>query len=192
MENTEDIEIESLNKTTVENSNGKTQENKIDDVSIAELAKELEESNTLMHEYLDQFQRLQAEFENYRKRVEREKQEFINYFNASFVSELIDIMENLERGIISTKESEDKDSIVKGIEMVYRQLKKILESKGLIPIEAAGQKFDPYLHEAMMKTPTDEYPNNTVIEEFQRGYKVKDKVVRFSKVNVSVNKKNSK
>ena len=77
------------------------------------------------------------------------------------------------------------------MEMVCTLLKGILVSKGLRPIEAAGQKFDPYYHEAMMKIPSDEYPNNTVIEEFQKGYKIKDRVIRYSKVSVSVDENKS-
>ncbi len=75
--------------------------------------------------------------------------------------------------------------------MVSTQLKDILGSRGLKPIEAVGKKFDPHYHEAMMMTPTDEYPYNTVIEEFQQGYMIKDKVIRYSKVRVSVNENNS-
>lgn len=192
MEQGKDTEIESSKTDTVELSNNEIQEKTPEQCSEEDCAKELEESNRLVLEYLDHLQRLQAEFENYKKRVEREKQDIIEYATVSLISELIDVMENLERGIDSIKESEDNNSIRKGMEMVYDQLKDILESKGLTPIEAVGQKFNPYYHEAMMKNPSDEFPHNTVIEEFQRGYKVKDRVVRFSKVMVSVNENSSK
>jgi molecular chaperone GrpE len=151
----------------------------------------LEESDRLASEYLDHLQRLQAEFDNYKKRVDREKKELIEYANAELIPELIDIMENLERGVASAKESGDIDSIVKGMEMVSNQLMDILGSRGLKPIEAVGKKFDPHYHEAMMMTPTDEYPYNTVIEEFQQGYVMKDKVIRYSRVRVSVNENNN-
>lgn len=194
MEYMKDTEIESSNRETSENSgemeSGTGEET--EEMSVEELTRKLEESEKLVSEYLDHMQRLQAEFENYKKRMDKEKQEVIEYANAELMTELIDVMENLERGIASAKESEDKDSVVKGMEMVYTQLKDILVSGGLAPIECQGQKFDPYCHEAMMKIPSDEHPPNTVLEEFQRGYRVKDRVVRYSKVSVSTNEKNSK
>lgn len=188
----ENTEIESSKNETPENSEI-DQEIDVEEISVDELIKELEESRKHTDEYLDTLQRLQAEFDNYIKRVDKEKTDLIAYANSDLISELIDVMENLQRGIESAKDSNDIESVIKGMEMVCTQLKGILESKGLRPIEATGQKFDPYYHEAMMKTPSDEYPNNTVIEEFQKGYKIKERVVRYSKVRVSVdeNKNNN-
>lgn len=156
--------------------------------SVEELACELAESQTLALDYLNHLQRLTAEFDNYKKRTDKERAEIIEYASFDLVVELIDVMENMERGIASVRESQDRDSILKGMEMVYNQLKSILESRGLEPIDAVGQKFDHQCHEAMMKEPSDECPNNTVIEEFQRGYRIKDRVVRYSKVKLSENK----
>ena len=156
--------------------------------SVEELACELAKSQTLALDYLNHLQRLTAEFDNYKKRTDKERAEIIEYASFDLVVELIDVMENMERGIASVRESQDRDSILKGMEMVYNQLKSILESRGLEPIDAVGQKFDHQCHEAMMKEPSDECPNNTVIEEFQRGYRIKDRVVRYSKVKLSENK----
>lgn len=184
-----DVEVDPLSNDTLEDSEEQMVET--EEITVEEPISALEESGRLASEYLDHLQRLQAEFDNYKKRVDREKAELIEYASAELVSELIDIMENLERGVASAKGSDDIDSIVKGMEMVSTQLKDILGSRGLKPIEAVGKKFDPHYHEAMMMTPTDEYPYNTVIEEFQQGYMIKDKVIRYSKVRVSVNEKNS-
>jgi molecular chaperone GrpE len=184
-----DVEVDPFSNDTVEDSEEElfeTEETTVEKLTIA-----LEESSQLASEYLDHLQRLQAEFDNYKKRVDREKKELIESASTELVSELIDIMENLERGVTSAKESDDIDSIVKGMEMVSTQLKDILGSRGLKPIEAVGKKFDPRYHEAMMMTPTDEYPYNTVIEEFQQGYMIKDKVLRYSRVRVSVTKNNN-
>ena len=184
-----DVEVDPLSNDTVKDSEEQmveTEETTVEGLTIA-----LEESDRLALEYLDHLQRLQAEFDNYKKRVDREKAELIEYASAELVSELIDIMENLERGVASAKGSDDIDSIVKGMEMVSTQLKDILGSRGLKPIEAVGKKFDPHYHEAMMMTPTDEYPYNTVIEEFQQGYMIKNKVIRYSRVRVSVNENNN-
>jgi molecular chaperone GrpE len=184
-----DVEVDPLSNDTVKDSEEQMVET--EETTVEELTIALEESDRLALEYLDHLQRLQAEFDNYKKRVDREKKELIEYANAELVSELIDIMENLERGVASAKESGDIDSIVKGMEMVSNQLMDILGSRGLKPIEAVGKKFDPHYHEAMMMTPTDEYPYNTVIEEFQQGYMMKDKVLRYSRVRVSVNENNN-
>lgn len=162
-----------------------------DELSEEELVCELEESKKLTLEYLDHLQRLQAEFDNYKKLVDRQKKELIEYAHADLISELIDVMENLERGIASAKDSKDPESIIKGMEMVYSSLEDILGSRGLEPIEAIGKKFDPNYHEAMMKSPSDDVASNTVIEEFQRGYKIKKKVLRYAKVKVSTNSDNN-
>ncbi|MCD4798866.1 MAG: nucleotide exchange factor GrpE [Methanosarcinales archaeon] len=184
-----DVEVDLSSNDTVEDSEEQMVET--EEITVEEPISVLEESGRLASEYLDHLQRLQAEFDNYKKRVDREKAELIKYASAELVSELIDIMENLERGVVSAKGSDDIDSIVKGMEMVSTQLKDILGSRGLKPIEAVGKKFDPHYHEAMMMTPTDEYPYNTVIEEFQQGYMIKDKVIRYSRVRVSVNENNN-
>ena len=184
-----DVEVDLSSNDTVEDSEEQMVET--EEITVEEPISALEESGRLASEYLDHLQRLQAEFDNYKKRVDREKAELIEYASAELVSELIDIMENLERGVASAKGSDDIDSIVKGMEMVSTQLKDILGSRGLKPIEAVGKKFDPHYHEAMMMTPTDEYPYNTVIEEFQQGYMIKDKVIRYSRVRVSVNENNN-
>jgi molecular chaperone GrpE len=169
----------------------RTDEIEAEDIFIEELKEELEESKKQTSEYLDHLQRLQAEFDNYKKLVDRQKAELIDYACAELISEMIDVMENLERGLTSAQESDDIDSVIKGMEMVYSQLRDVLTSRGLEPIEAQGLKFDPYYHEAMMKTPSDEFPNNTVIEVFQRGYKIKKRVLRYAKVRVSINENNN-
>ena len=184
-----DAEVDLSSNETVEDSEEQMVET--EEITLEEPSSALEESGQLALEYLDHLQRLQAEFDNYKKRVDREKAELIEYASAELVSELIDIMENIERGVASAKESDDIDSIVKGMEMVSTRLKDILGSRGLKPIEAVGKKFDPHYHEAMMMTPTDEYPYNTVIEEFQKGYMIKNKVIRYSRVRVSVNENNN-
>jgi molecular chaperone GrpE len=189
--NEDKVEIEEI--TDVETRTDEIEDKGIEDADIftAKLKEELEESKKRSSEYLDHLQRLQAEFDNYKKLVDRQKADLIDYACAELISELIDVMENLERGLTSAQESDDIDSVIKGMEMVYSQLRDILTSRGLEPIEAQGLKFDPYYHEAMMKTSSDEFPNNTVIEVFQRGYKIKKRVLRYAKVRVSINENNN-
>jgi len=151
------------------------------------LLKELENTKKQLDEEKEKYLRLYAEFDNFRKRILKEKEEFAKYANEKLILELIDVYESLERGIENAK-SMDKDKLIEGMELIFKQFKSILDKNGLSPIKAVGEKFDPYKHEAMMQTVTDEYEDNTILEEFARGYMLKDKVIRYSKVRVSKRK----
>ncbi len=150
--------------------------------------KELETIKKQLEEERDRCLRLNAEFENLRKRTQKEKDEFVKYANEKLIIELIDIMESFERGLENAKETGNNDKLVKGMELIYKQLKNVLEKNGLVPIKALGEKFDPYKHEAMMQTPSDDSPEDIVLEEFSRGYMLSNKVIRYSKVRVSKKK----
>lgn len=132
-------------------------------------------------ELTESLQRLQAEFENYKKRVEKEKQEVIKYAKAELILKLLGIIDTFE---IALKNANDHGKFVKGIELIYAQIMSTLDTEGLRPIEAAGKKFDPYLHEVMLKQKSDK-ENGIILEELQRGYMLNDKVLRFSKVKTS-------
>ena len=149
---------------------------------------ELEKVKKQLEEEKDRCLRLNAEFENQRKRLQKEKEEFVKYANEKLIIEFIDIMESLERGLENTKGSNNKDKLIHGLELIYKQLKNVLEKNGLAPIKALGEKFDPYKHEAMMQTPSDDNEEGTILEEFARGYMLNNKVIRYSKVRVSKNK----
>ncbi len=153
-----------------------------------QLLKELEAAKKQLEEEKDRYLRLSAEFDNLRKRTIREKEEFIKYANEKLILELIDTLENLERAIETAKRTENKDKLIEGMELIYKQFKNVLEKNGLTPIKALGEKFDPYKHEAMMQTITDECDEGTILEEFARGYMLNGKVIRYSKVRVSKKK----
>jgi molecular chaperone GrpE len=155
---------------------------------LEETKKQLEETKKQHGECKDSLLRLGAEFENVRKRTLKEQEEFVKYANEKLILELIDIMENLERGLENAKKAENKDKLIEGMELIYKQFKNVLEKNGLTPIKALGEKFDPYKHEAMMQTITDEYEDGTILEEFARGYMLNNKVIRYSKVRVSKRK----
>ena len=130
--------------------------------------------------------RVQADFENYRKRLEREKQEFINYANEALIFDLLNIIDDLERTLqISQEKHSDFAAFLKGIEMVLAHFYDLLKRQGLAPIEAKGKIFDPHFHEALLKLETNDYPEDTVVEELQRGYMLKERVIRTAKVKVS-------
>lgn len=150
--------------------------------------KELKTLRKELEEEKDRCLRLNAEFENQRKRLQKEKEEFVKYANEKLIIDLIDIMESLERGLENAKGSNNKDKLIQGLELIYKQLKNILEKNGLVPIKALGEKFDPYKHEAMMQTPSQDDEEDMILEEFARGYMLNNKVIRYSKVRVSKNK----
>ncbi len=155
-----------------------------------ELIKELESTKKQLEEEKDRFLRLNAEFDNFSKRTLKEREEFIKYANEKLILELIDVCESLERGLENAKNTDNKDKLIVGVELIYKQFKNVLEKNGLTPIKALGEKFDPYKHEAMMQTLTDEFDDGTILEEFARGYMLNNRVIRYSKVRVSKKKEN--
>jgi molecular chaperone GrpE len=128
-----------------------------------------------------QLQRLQAEFENYMKRKDRETQDLIKYAKRGILTELIVIQDDFERALSNNSSKE----LQTGIELVYRQFQKLLDNEGVHPIEALGKPFDPLFHEALMAVVDAEKPEGTIIEEFQHGYTLHGKMLRSSKVKIT-------
>ena len=163
-------------------------EEKITRTAEEKLTKELDTLKKQFEEEKDRCLRLNAEFDNLRKRNLKERDEFIKYANEKLIQELIDVFESLERGIENAKKTENKDKLIEGMELVYKQFKSVLEKNGLVPIKALGEKFDHSRHEAMIQTLTDEQEEDTILEEFAKGYMLNGKVIRYSKVRVSKKK----
>jgi len=138
---------------------------------------------------LDRFRdlamRSQADFENYKKRCAREKEEAIKYANKSLLEKLISIVDHFELGLEAARDESEKSPIYSGMSLVLKQLKDFLAENGLQPIEAVGQKFDPNLHEAIGHESSAEVPEGTVIRQTRRGYRFKDRLLRPSAVVVS-------
>src|SRR2546423_7009855 len=138
---------------------------------------------------LDRFRdlalRSQADFENYKKRAAREKEEAIKYANNALLERLIPIVDNFELGLEAARAEGEKSPIFSGMSMVLKELMDFLADSGLQPIDATGQKFDPNLHEAIAHEPSDEFPEGTVIRQTRRGYRMKDRLLRPSSVVVS-------
>jgi len=151
---------------------------------LQKLQSELEETKTRAEEYYSGLQRLKAEFDNFRKRTVREKDEAAKYASERIILSLLPIVDNFERALDSTKTNKDFESFSQGIEMILRQLFKVLEDEGLKPIDAVGHQFDPNLHEALFIEESD-LKENTVLEELQKGYLLKEKVIRPGRVKVS-------
>jgi len=134
----------------------------------------------------DQLLRRQAEFENYRRRVDRERSETYTRARAEVLLELLPVIDNFERALASLENSGgDAESLRHGVELIHKQFKDALTKFGLEPVESVGQTFDPHVHEAVTIEPTDKHKENTIIEEFQRGYKLGEKLLRPAKVKVA-------
>jgi molecular chaperone GrpE len=132
----------------------------------------------------DKYVRLYAEFENYKKRVRKDKADLVKYGNESLLYELLPVVDNLEMALQHS--SDDVSSgLVQGVEITLKELKRVLEKFGLTEIEAEGKPFDPAVHHAMSHVERDDIDENTVIEEYRKGYKLQDKVLRPSFVAVS-------
>ena len=129
--------------------------------------------------------RQMAEFDNFRKRTEKEKQQMFSMGERNAIEKMLPIVDNFERGLATVPEEEKDGPLASGMEMVYRQLLKQLEAMGVAPIEAVGKEFDPNLHNAVMHVEDENLGENVVAEEFQKGYLFKDQVVRHSMVKVA-------
>lgn len=129
--------------------------------------------------------RAQAEFDNYRKRVQRELDEERKFAPLPFVRDLLPALDNLRRAADAGRTEGEPGTLVQGIDLVLQQIEQVLGSQGVTPIPAAGETFDPHLHEAVTQLPSAEHPPLTVLQELERGYKLHDRVVRPGKVIVS-------
>lgn len=152
---------------------------------IMELQTTLEESQAQAAEYLDGWQRARAEFANYKKRVERERQRVYKDATSDVIKRYLPVIDDLERALNGKPEDGDGATWAGGIELVYRKLLSILEAEGITRIEAEGQAFDPNMHIAIVKSESDEHESDQVIEVLEHGYMVDDRVLRPAKVRVA-------
>jgi molecular chaperone GrpE len=151
----------------------------------AQAADETEGLQADLDRFRDLALRSQADFENYKKRSAREKEEAIKYANSSLLEKLVSIIDNFELGLEAARAEGEKSPIFSGMNMVLKQLMDFLADSGLQPIDAVGQKFDPNLHEAIAHEQSEEVAEGLVIRQTRRGYKLKDRLLRPSSVVVS-------
>lgn len=133
----------------------------------------------------DRVKRQMAEFENFRKRTDKEKSAMFETGAKSVIEKILPVVDNFERGLATVPEEEKGSAFVEGMNKVYKQLMTELDNMGVAPIEAVGQEFDPNFHNAVMHVEDEEYDENIVVEEFQKGYTYHDTVVRHSMVKVA-------
>lgn len=143
-------------------------------------------------ETLEKFIRLQAEFDNYKKRQEKRQKEFIEYANQGLLSNLLTVVDNLERALESTKKEKNVKAISHGLKNILKEFHNVLNKEGVKPIESVNKKFDPYKHEAVMKEETDKHSEDIVTEEFRKGYTIKSRILRPAMVKVAVSIKEKK
>ena len=163
---------------------------------IAELVAtgaELKRVEGEIHDLRDRLARRQADFENFRKRIEKERSEAHNRSVAEIAAKLLPVLDNLRRALDaeSTAESAESDEFrhfLSGVDLIYKQLDGVIEALGVKPIPAVGERFNPHFHEAVVTEPTDEYEPDTVVQEIVRGYRMGDKLIRPSLVKVAVKK----
>lgn len=145
-------------------------------------AEELTNENAALR---DQLLRKQAEFENYRRRTERERAEIYRRGKKEVLLEMLSVLDNFERAVLSVAKTAEEDALKLGFELIYKQFKDILVRMGIEPVESVGHLFDPHLHEAVTIEQTADHEANMVIEEFQRGYKMGDQLLRPAQVKVA-------
>ena len=174
-EKTADENAETENEEKLENSES-VEEEKKEEVDPLQ-----EKYDTLNNQYI----RLAADFDNYRKRQEQEKEALLKYGAESTLKKMIEVLDNFERGLKAIETVEDCEKVKECYNLAYKNFMDVLTKAGLEAIKAEGETFDPNFHEAVMQTPSTEHPEHTIIAELQKGYKLGDKVLRPTLVNVA-------
>lgn len=171
---------DSEEEITLENQNEEIKEDTKEE-SSTETDSFQEKYNELNNQYL----RLAADFDNYRKRQAQEREALLRYGTENALTKLLEVLDNFERGEKALENVEDCEKCKESFKMIHKQVLDILTKLGLEAINAQGQEFDPNFHEAVMKTPSSEHPENVIITELQKGYKMGEKVLRPALVNVA-------
>ncbi|MHC9063127.1 nucleotide exchange factor GrpE [Nitrospira sp. CMX1] len=179
---TEEHAQEKANTNTIDNLEEVSSDTAtISSPSADELAAKVEECTALNEKYL----RLAAEFENYKRLTQRDQREQIRFGNEQLLKELLPVVDNLERAIKAAPTNGSDSALVQGVELTLKQLSGVLAKFGVQAIETAGQEFDPHSHQAVSYGPSTDVPANRVLEEFQKGYRLHDRVLRAAMVSVS-------
>lgn len=147
------------------------------------LRKLLSEQTTRAEDYYDRLLRLQADYENFRRRTRQEKEDFYKYASEQLVCALLPVLDNFERALAA--EGESIENFKSGVEMIHRQFLEVLTAEGVTVVPAVGEQFDPAKHEAVLQAESASHPDNSVIEEFRRGYCLKDRIIRPAMVKVA-------
>jgi len=161
------------------------EEKKEREKEIEELKKKVEKQEKEIREHHDRLLRVAADFDNYKKRMAREKEEWVKFANEDLIKSILPFVDNLERAINHSEKTGDTQGLVEGIKLTLQQLLQALNKFGVSPIESLGKPFDPAKHEAMLVVETDQHEPNRIVEEFQKGYLLNDRLLRPATVSVS-------
>ena len=183
---TQDVAEETVEETVKKETEVKNEETeKPAKEKTKKSKKKKDERDEKIEELSDRLLRQMAEFDNFRKRTEKEKSAMYEIGAKAVVEKLLPVIDNFERGFLTVAEEDKDDAFVTGMEMVYKQLITMLESIDVKPIEALGKEFNPDLHNAVMHVDDETVGENMIVEEFQKGYTYRDSVVRYSMVKVA-------
>ena len=164
---------------------GQDESNAQEQAGLTPEQQEIEKLKLQADEHHQRLLRAQADFDNFRSRTRQEKEEFAKYASLKVVEQLLPVVDNFERALAAGKDSNDYDALIKGVDMIFRQLDQVLAAEGLTRMETVGQPFNPEFHQAVMQVESDEHEEGIVVEELQKGYLLKDKVLRPAMVKVS-------
>jgi molecular chaperone GrpE len=179
-----------LNEETVDTAvEEEVQEDNISEESVEETLTEeqqrIQELESKLEEASQKNLRLQADYDNFRRRTREEQAASLKYKSQSLLEQLLPALDNFERALKTEATNEQAKTLIQGMEMVYRQLADALKQEGLTEVPTVGEKFDPNMHQAVMQVEDSEFESNTVIEELQKGYMLKDRVIRPAMVKVN-------
>ena len=188
-----DLEKENLEGEAVQNEAVEEQNENVENQEAEKSAEETSDNcddkvkklEAELEEWKSSYTRKLAEFQNFTKRKENEVAEMRKYASEGIIVKLLDNIDNLERAVDASKESQNFDSLIEGVNMILNNLKNLLTEEGVEEIEAAGKEYDPYEHKAMITENKEELDDNVVVQVFQKGYKMKGKVVRPAMVTVN-------
>lgn len=177
-------------KETLETEETETTETEENAEAEAEVSEEVseevpEEADGKLKEAVEKYQRLFAEFDNFRKRTDKEKAARYDMGAKDVVEKILPVLDNFELALKNVPDDKEASAFAEGMEMIHKQFVKVLEELGVTPIEAVGKEFDPNFHNAVMHVDDEEVGDNIVVEEFQKGYMYKEHVVRYSMVKVA-------
>ncbi len=184
IEDTENLETEvKADEEKIATENAEAEQNAENNKATEEDVNPLQEKyDNLNNQYI----RLAADFDNYRKRHEQEKEALLKYGAEKTLQKMIEVLDNFERGLKAIEKVDDCEKVKECYNLAYKNFTDVLTKAGLETIKAEGEEFDPNFHEAVMQTPTSDKPEHTIVAELQKGYKLGDKVLRPTLVNVAV------
>lgn len=191
MGNAENENIENMDDLNVKNNpfakNESETEQESDETAAEEtVASEIDSLKEQLEKVNNQYIRLAADFDNYRKRQMQERESLLKYGAEDTLKKMIEALDNIDRAIAAAEKSEDVNQVKDSYKLGFKQLYDVLQKIGMEVIDTKDTPFDPNFHEAVMQTPTDEHPEHTIIAELQKGYKLGDRVLRPALVNVAV------